>query len=89
MNNDNVEIKKNMIETLIDLASDKFPEIIEDKNASLVVLGTHGKNLVLEMTSFDPRIKKYVIEHMELSIVKKNKLVPEDKIKLFDPYTPE
>lgn len=84
-----IESMRDVIATAIDLSSDRFSEITKDKNTSMIVLGTMDKDLVIEVTYFDPKLRKYVINHVVLKIIRKHKLVPEENIKVFEPFSLE
>lgn len=84
-----IESMRDVIATLIDLSSDKFKDITKDKNTSMVVLGTNDKDLILEVTYFDPKLKKYLINHVAIKIIRKHKLIPEENIEMFEPFVAE
>ncbi len=84
-----IESQRLAIATLIDLASDRFSEITKDKNSSVVVLGTHDKDLILEVTYYDPKLRKYLLNHVAIKMIRKHKLVDEDEITMFEPFNPD
>lgn len=89
MNKNDKDPLKEAVSTLFDWSTDHFSEITKDKNTSLTLLGTHGKELVFEATFFDDRLKKYVLQHITVTMIRKHRLIPEEEIEIFDPYVPK
>jgi hypothetical protein len=88
-NNPSIENVRHALATMVDESTVNFPNITKDQNTSATVLGYHKGDLVLETKFYDPRLKKYLIDHVTFKIIRKHRLIDDAEIDLFEPFIPE